>query len=273
MSTCTSFWNAETNWFDWLSLTLTIASLFFAWYISSSIYKKEKKDKKRDDKELLEQEYLFFRKNIERILPAINRQIEVFEQFPITNQFNRTISIDTAFMSYFDLKNFYVKNGLNKKNKTELDILNDLLINLNTLNDYYNKEKTVYLALQKINDLFPKLNSERIKTIKVVESNIKSKIYNQGEEKLIVEYQMLLKNIFTNSRDVFISIEQLNNDCIKLRSEKDNSSILTEIDSSYQIIRNEFINSFKDFNNEFAILQSNLQDTKVSIETYLNHTN
>ena len=270
MYTCCSFWNAETNWFDWFSMFITILSILLAWKASSYFYNRAKKQKEKDDKELLEQEYLFFKKNIEKILPSINRQIEVFNQFPTTKQFNRTISIDTAFMSYFDLKSFYVKNGLNKKNKTELDILNDLLINLNTLNDYYNKEKTVYLALQKLNDLAPKLNIERIKAIKVVESYIKSKIYNQDEKKLIVEYQILLKKIFTNSNNVFESIERLNNDCINLRIEKDKFSIITEIDSSYQIIRNEFINSVKDFNNEFEILKSNLQDTKVSIEKYLN---
>ena len=42
--------NFTPNWFDWLTLLLTIASILGAYFVSESVYKREQKYKKREYK-------------------------------------------------------------------------------------------------------------------------------------------------------------------------------------------------------------------------------
>lgn len=258
-----NFMNFDQNWFDCISIFLNTLAILLAWFVSYSLYKKEKIDQEIEENKLLNHEVLFLKKNIERILPVIIHQINVFERFPNTNQFNRTISIDTSFMSYFDLKNFYTKISIKEKDEDKLNILNDLLLNLGRLDNYYEKEKTVFLAFQKIINLAPQLNVAKTAVKEKVSSYIKSNKYSKIQINLLNQYLTLLNNIG-------MDFKKFNADCDLLTMNNVDSYILFEIDDNYRRIRTDFTNSEEDFNNEFGILKSNLKDAKESIEKYLN---
>lgn len=77
--------SAVPNWFDWLSLTITsvisIISVLGGFLIANTIYSKEKKDKKLEDKLIQDSEVRLFRNSLSQLASAIDHQILNLEEY------------------------------------------------------------------------------------------------------------------------------------------------------------------------------------------------
>jgi len=118
--------NFTPNWFDWLTLVLTIASIIGAYWVAKTVYDKEKNDKNLQDKELENSENLLFINNLETIQKPITSQIKSLKEY-IKSQdfilsFNPEIQVD--FLQFINIKDIYKKHGFdNKKNIYECNKL------------------------------------------------------------------------------------------------------------------------------------------------------
>ena len=72
------FWGFSQNWFDVLTLVLTVLSLQLAFYLGERVYKRDKKDKIKEQKQLTDTEVKLFKVNLEELLKIINKQLKVY---------------------------------------------------------------------------------------------------------------------------------------------------------------------------------------------------
>ncbi len=131
-----SFFSFSQNWFDILSLVLTIASLWLAYWLGEKGYRRDKKDKKKEQKELVKSEVKLLENNLEQLLKAINNQLEGLNNYVndenFSLQFNPDVQVD--FLKFVDVKHVYENFGF--KNKENLDKVNSLFASLYSLNDF-----------------------------------------------------------------------------------------------------------------------------------------
>ncbi|QEE48417.1 hypothetical protein FUA48_02145 [Flavobacterium alkalisoli] len=182
------FNESSPNWFDWFSLIINIivsaASILLAFYLAERIYKKEKKDKEKDNLDLLNSEVDLFENSLIELNVAIKSQIkdleEYVEQKNFSLKFHPDIQVD--FLQFIDVKFLYKKEGL--QNSESIQKTNRLLTNLYTLYD------------------FRKSLRDELRTY--------IKKYNYHESKFYL-YRMLLHTKYfelCNKRNIDVKIEQ-----------------------------------------------------------------
>ena len=124
------------NWFDWLTLLLTIASIAGAYLVSESVYKREQKNKKRENKELENSENELLKNNLEEIKKSITKQIESLKKYIEKQDFRLSFysAIQVDFLQFINIKDIYKKYDFDNKENTK--VINKLFTSLYSLYDF-----------------------------------------------------------------------------------------------------------------------------------------
>lgn len=107
------FESSSPNWFDWLSLFISVGSIFFAFYLGEMGYKRDKKDKKEQESNLTKFENELFKSNLETLHKNLDEQIKFLEEYIKNNDFRLVINSDLQvnFIQNLDYKYIY-GNGI-----------------------------------------------------------------------------------------------------------------------------------------------------------------
>lgn len=134
----TEFWSFSQNWFDILSVVLTLLSLWLAYWLGEKGYRRDKKDKKKEEKQLMISEINLFKNNLEQLLGAIEKQLSGLNKYKIDKSFSLEFRADVQvdFLKFIDIKNVYEYFGY--ENSTKLDVVNTLFSSLFSMNDFRN---------------------------------------------------------------------------------------------------------------------------------------
>lgn len=123
--------NQSPNWFDWLSLAVSVLSIIIAYLWGQYIYKKEKEDRQDEETKNIESEKELFNENISILRNDIEKQIESLNNYIDQKDFviklNPNIKID--FLKFINIKSLYKDNNRNK--------VNTLLSALYSISDFY----------------------------------------------------------------------------------------------------------------------------------------
>lgn len=124
------------NWFDWITLLLTIASILGAYLVSESVFKKQQKNKEKEDKELENSESLLLKNNLETIQQPIEKQIKSLEEYMEKKDFRLSFysEIQVDFLQFISVKDIYKKYGF--ENTENIKIINSLMTSLYSLYDF-----------------------------------------------------------------------------------------------------------------------------------------
>ena len=130
-----SFWDFSQNWFDVFTLVLTILSLWLAYHLGERGYKRDKKDKVKEQKQLVETEVKLFKINLEQVLTEINKQLAAFEVYKTEQNFSLKYypNLHVDFLKFIDPKNIYEHIGF--QNNDKINEINELLSSLYGIND------------------------------------------------------------------------------------------------------------------------------------------
>lgn len=130
------FWKFSPNWFDWFSLLVAIFSIFGGYWIASRIYSKEKRDKEKEDKELLTLEVKLFKNSLTQLSKSVANQIQSLEEYidkkDFKLKFNQGVNAD--FIHFVNVK--YLYKGIGIEKQKGIENINILLSSLFTLNDF-----------------------------------------------------------------------------------------------------------------------------------------
>ncbi len=132
------FWSFSQNWFDILSLVLTILSLWLAFWLGERGYRRDKKDKAKEEKQLIKSEVKLFKNNLEQLLKAIDKQLAALKKYKADKSFSLEFhpELQVDFLKFIDVKHVYEEFGF--KNQKALDTINELFATLFALNDFRN---------------------------------------------------------------------------------------------------------------------------------------
>lgn len=131
-----SFSESSPSWFDWLSLFVSTASIFLAYYIAKWVYSKEKRDKKKENESLVKSTFQLFKNNLNQLNAAIKAQKNSLEEYQKEKNFKLTFHPDVQvdFLQFIDVKSLYEKVGFS--NEEAISNINDLMSNLYRLYDF-----------------------------------------------------------------------------------------------------------------------------------------
>ncbi|QYJ67397.1 hypothetical protein [Flavobacterium litorale] len=131
---------SSPNWFDWLSLILSIIINIIAIYggfkIAEHIYRREKTDSERDNNQILEIELKLFKNSLSSLKDACGGQLNEIETYIREKDFKLIFyqNVNVDFLQFIDIKSIYRKYGINDDEKIKK--INNLLSNLYTLYDF-----------------------------------------------------------------------------------------------------------------------------------------
>jgi hypothetical protein len=130
------FWSFSQNWFDILSLVLTILSLWLAFWLGERGYRRDKKDKAKEEKQLINCEVKLFKNNLEQLLKAVDKQLAALKKYKIDRSFSLEFraEVQVDFLKFVDVKHVYEQYGY--KNQQALDTINELFSSLFAMNDF-----------------------------------------------------------------------------------------------------------------------------------------
>ncbi len=124
------------NWFEYVSLIVTVITIWGAYKIAEYVYDREKNDKKVDDISLRFSENELFKNNLESLVEPIKSQIESINNYldrdDLKLKFYPEIQVD--FLQFVSIKEIFKKNDLH--NKKNISRVNRLMTNLYTLYDF-----------------------------------------------------------------------------------------------------------------------------------------
>jgi hypothetical protein len=130
------FWNFTPNWFDLVTVLVTIVSVFGGYWIATSIYSREKKDKAIEERDLIASEIRLFKNSLSQLNASVDDQIKNLNQYVEEKEFklkfNQGVHVD--FLHFINIKYLYKSIGVEKKN--EIAEINMLLSSLYALNDF-----------------------------------------------------------------------------------------------------------------------------------------
>ncbi len=131
-----NFWDFSQNWFDVLTLVMTILSLWFAYYLGEKGYKRDKKDRINEQKQLIEIEVKLFKVNLEELLKIINKQLEALKKYKVEQNFSLKYysNLQVDFLKFVSQKSLYESIGF--ENEQEINQINELFSLLFGLNDF-----------------------------------------------------------------------------------------------------------------------------------------
>lgn len=179
------FWDFSQNWFDVFTLVLTILSLWLAYYLGERGYKRDKKEKAQDQKQLVKTEVKLFKINLEQLLTAINKQLIALNEYKEKQNFSLKYypDVQVDFLKFVSPKNLYEDIGFG--NKEKIDEINELFRLLFGLNDFRHSIKDSlrnyiqrYSEFEKGFYLYRKLMYKMMHEI--VNKNIKDIIPDEG---------------------------------------------------------------------------------------------
>ena len=132
------FWSFTQNWFDILSVVLTLLSLWLAFWLGERGYKRDNKDKAKEHKQLIITEVKLFNNNLDQLLKVIDKQLAALEQYKEAKNFSLQMfpELQVDFLKFVDVKHVFEKFGFN--NQENLDVVNELFSNLFAINDFRN---------------------------------------------------------------------------------------------------------------------------------------
>lgn len=144
--------NQSPNWFDWLSLAVSVLSIIIAYLWGRYIYKKEKEDRQNEELENIKSEKDLFESHLYMLNNEIREQIKDLKKYVHEKGFsikvNPNIQID--FLNFVNIKSLYKDNDRNKVNNL-LSALYGLSHFYNLLkrevddcNKYYNQEEKIF---------------------------------------------------------------------------------------------------------------------------------
>ena len=113
-----SFSQSTPNWFDWLSLILTLIvsglSILLAYWIAERVYSREKKDRQLEDLEIQDSEIELFKNSISELNSAIQNQIRDIETYKREQNFQLKFhpDIQVDFLQFINVKYLYKKQIL-----------------------------------------------------------------------------------------------------------------------------------------------------------------
>lgn len=132
----TNFWSFSQNWFDILSLILTLLSLWLAYYLGERGYRRDKKDKAKEHKELIKSEVKLFENNLGQLNLSIDSQLKALRKYKkeknFSLEFNPDVQVD--FLKFIDVKHIYQVIGFKKEDG--IGKVNSLFAALYSLNDF-----------------------------------------------------------------------------------------------------------------------------------------
>ena len=130
------FWSFSQNWFDILSLILTLFSIWFAFRLGERGYKRDKKDKALEEKQLINSEVQLFKNNLEQLLKAVDKQLAALTKYKVDRSFSLEFraEVQVDFLKFVDVKHVYEQYGY--KNQQALDTINELFASLFAMNDF-----------------------------------------------------------------------------------------------------------------------------------------
>lgn len=210
------FLDFTPNWFDWLTLLLTIASILGAYFIAESVYKREQKDKNEETQELQNSENQLLKNNLEEIKKPIIKQIESLNEYVEKNDFRLSFysEIQVDFLQFISVKDIYKKH--NFQNKENVEIINRLMTSLYSLYDFrgslrsevrtyiekYNyHEQKFYKYRALLYTKYFELCNSRANNI-VNENGIKKWSFN-SDDKFMSEYSKLRNDTFQDEEVIF----------------------------------------------------------------------
>lgn len=198
--------SSNPNWFDWLSLIISVIAILFAYWLGEKTYRRDRKDKINEQDELDKSEISLFKNNLYQLNEAIKKQIPDIKEYIEAKDLRMGIypALNVNFLSFVDLKSLY------RKNTDKTMTINRLLSTLygltdfkNTLTDELRKFEEKYRLYETIfkdnyNEVFInkvyEINNKRAINFVVDDNKIKKGQYNDGDN-FIREY-MTLTNSF-----------------------------------------------------------------------------
>lgn len=133
-----NFWSFNQNWFDILTIILTLFSLWFAYYLGNLAYRNDKRVKKEEHDELLNQEIDFLKFNLTELLRVIEDQVSNLKTYKKDTNSRLGIEerLQTNFMSSVDLKNVFEFYGY--ENEEQNKTINELFTSLSAIETFRN---------------------------------------------------------------------------------------------------------------------------------------
>lgn len=229
------FSSENPNWFDILSLIVTVASIIGAYLTSRYFYKKEKKDSDDDKLKITKAEINLFDNSISELKKDIQIQIDALKDYITKQDFSLSFNpnINVEFLKYIDIKTLYEVKNIEQK--IDISIINELLSKLFFLKDFqsllrnevqvyikrYNELEANYYDYKKLlyTEYF-KLINKRVESISIVDGKKIGKFHN--EDVFIREYDSLRNKVFSDT-------EIINNESIVSRKLLDEKFIVEVI--------------------------------------------
>lgn len=130
------FWDFSQNWFDVFTLVLTILSLWLAYFLGERGYKRDKKDKNKEQKQHIDTEVKLFKINLKELLTVINKQLKALELYKTEQNFSLKYysNLQVDFLKFINQKSLYESIGFEKEK--EINQINELFSLLFGLNDF-----------------------------------------------------------------------------------------------------------------------------------------
>lgn len=127
---------SEPSWFDYISLLVTVGSIFGAYFIAETVYSREKNDKKIEDISIIYSENELFINNLKSLQTPIKNQISAIDEYLTKKDFRMKLyaEIQVDFLQFINIKDIYRKYGFN--NKTKVEKINELMTSLYALYDF-----------------------------------------------------------------------------------------------------------------------------------------
>jgi hypothetical protein len=215
--------NFTPNWFDWLTLLLTIASILGAYLVSESVFKRQQKNKEKEDKELENSENLLFKNNLEIIKKPIEDQITSIKDYMKKKDFRLSFysEIQVDFLQFISVKEIYKKYGF--ENIEHIKTINSLMTNLYSLYDFRGSLRSeVRTYIEKYNYHEQQFYKYRgllyTKYFELCNSRAESIINENGIKKFSFNVNDKFMSEYTQLRfDTFKDIEIINNNGLKDR--------------------------------------------------------
>jgi len=292
---------AETNpnWFDWFSLVasffISILSVVGGFLIATEIYKRGRKDKEKEERELQASEVRLLKNSLSQLKAAVENQIENLERYiadrNFSLQFNSGVHAD--FLHFVNIRYLYKDIGID--NKVQINKLNKLLSSLYELGDFrvslrdelrsymgkYNFHEEKFYSYRKL--LYTKyfeFCNQRGKDF-ILENGIKRWRFSDDDH-FMINYTETRNKIFNDNevmaknglkdRDRLVErfVIPLINNSADFIPEDYNAIELTDIANE---VNSAYIDMEHVTNSHFEVMKSylgNLQDVKAKIDEFLN---
>ena len=208
--------SSTPNWFDFVSLGVTVLSILGAYYIAESVYHRERSDKKIEDLSLQYSEYELFKNNLTSLQEPIKSQINAINDYLDNQDFKMVFypEIQVDFLQFISIKEIYKKFGFKEKEKIAL--INKVMTSLYSLYDFRESLRgEVRTYIQKYNSLEQKFYSYRqllytkffaLCNTRSTKINFKGGVKSwefESNDKFMIEYSNLNLNTFKDT-DVMI---------------------------------------------------------------------